>query len=575
MLGAVTQGAAAPAHPIEPVPFAGEDRQLSRRAYPRLLHIVRTLVEAGWGPYLLRARFRRTSQFDLANDAEAAARLRETIESLGPTFVKFGQLLSARRDLLPDVYIEELTKLQDRVPATLDTDGAAIFAHELGRLPSDVFEAFDDLPFAAASMAQVYDAVLPDSTRVVVKVQRAGIAPVISIDLAIMRALARQMERRVPGSRRFSPAALVEEFGSSITAELDFTREGRNADRFRENFRDDPTVMVPRIYWEMTTPRVLTMERSPGHRAAKYVHEAEEAGAGERFAHTLMRVFLTQVFNHRFFHADPHPGNVFLLADGRLCFHDFGIVGELRREDQEHLAELILGVVSRDAAWVANAYIEMGGATSGVDRPAFVSDMDAALQAFYASVGRTSAFGEILRQFLRLGQRHRIQAPRAFLLVAKAFMEVESHTLLLDPGFDIVSALQAHGPMIAQHLLLPRLDVAEKPYASYRKALAARRALEELPAISQQLMQSLRAGTLGVAVRHEQLGGLEDRIERASNRLSFSLIIASIVIGSALLIVFHTGPHWGGVPLLGLAGFVIAGVFGLWWTIAVLHAGRL
>ena len=575
MLRAVTQGAPGRAQLTEPVAFAGEDRQLTRRAYPRLVRIVRTLVEGGWGGYLLRSRFRHTSQIDLANDPQAAARLRETIESLGPTFVKFGQLLSTRRDLLPDVYIEELTRLQDRVPATLDTDGAAIFAHEIGRVPADVFEAFDDVPFAAASMAQVYDAVLPDAKRVVVKVQRAGIAAVISIDLAIMHALALQLERRVPGSRRFSPLALVEEFESSITAELDFMREGRNADRFRENFRDDPAVMVPRIYWGLTTPRVLTMERSPGHRAAKYMHEPEEARAGERFAQTLMRVFLTQVFEHGFFHADPHPGNVFLLADGRLCFHDFGIVGELRREDQEHLAELILGVVSHDAAWVANAYIDMGGAASGVDLPAFVSDVDAALQAFYASVGRISAFGEILRQFMRLGQRHRIQAPRAFLLVAKAFMEVESHTLLLDPGFDIVSALRAYAPMIAQHLLLPRLDVAGKPYASYRKALATRRALEELPAIVQQLMQSLRAGRLGVTVRHEQLDGLEDRIERASNRLSLSLIVASMVIGSALLIAFHTGPHWAGVPLLGLAGFVIAGVLGLWWAVAVLRAGRL
>ena len=544
---------------------------LPRSAYARLLRILRILARSGWGGYLLRLR--STSARVEANDAQAAERLRQTIESLGPTFVKFGQLLSVRRDLLPERYIEELTRLQDAVPPAADTDGSRVMQDELGRPTAELFKRFADQPFAAASMAQVYDATLADGTDVVVKIQRRGIESTIRSDLAIMYLLARQLEGRVPASQRFGPIALVDEFSSTILAELDFSREGRNADRFRENFRDDPAVMVPRIYWELTTARVLTMARSPGHRAPGYdAANAAQSESGRQFAATLMRLFLTQVFEHGFFHGDPHPGNVFLLADGRLCFHDFGIVGELGPRDQEQLAQLILGVVARDAQWVSDAYFAMGGAGPDVDRAAFARDAEDALRAFYGSLGRTPAFGGILRQFIRLGQVHRIRVPRAFLLVSKAFMEVESQALQLDPAFDVIGSLQAYAPILMRNLLLPAIGSHAQ---RYRRLLAARHWAEELPEIGEKLAETLRAGRLSVVVRHEELSGLEQRIERASNRLSFSLIIASIVVASALLVSFHAGPHFDTVPLLGLAGFLVAGGLGLWWAFAVLRANRL
>ena len=544
--------------------------------YPRMLQIARAFASAGWDQYVARLRLARG---DAHGDAMAstgamnAQRLRETIEKLGPTFVKFGQLLSLRRDILPDAYIDELTKLQDDVASDLTMDVSAVIEAELGTAMDEAFASFAEKPFAAASMAQVYDATLSDGTAVVVKVQRSGIDAMIRTDLGIMAMLARQLERHVAETRRFSPVELVDEFARTILAELDFTREGRNADRFRSNFGDDPAVYVPTIFWELTSPRILTMARSPGHRAA--AHDAADLQSAPAFAQTLIRLFLKQVFEHGFFHGDPHPGNVFLLSDGRLCFHDFGIVGELTTEDREKLAELMLGVIARDAPWVAQSYFAMGVAGPEVDRAAFTHDVEDALSAFYSGIGVRTAFSEIMRQFIRLGQRHRIRLPRAFLAVSKAFMEVESQALDLDPHFDVIAALQAYAPQLLQRLLLPPAEGLSLGPHAWRELLAARRALGELPELARGLAGTLREGRLGITVRHEELTGLEDRIDRASNRLSFSLIIASVVVGSAILVSFHAGPHYEGVPLLGLAGFLIAGILGLRWVIAVLRRGKL
>ena len=549
-------------------------RHLPLTAYPRLMRVASALSAAGWGRYGSRIRWPRGVEPVTGGEATMdARRLRETLELLGPTFVKFGQLLSLRRDIFSDAYIEELTKLQDQVPADSQTEPRTLIQRELGKPVDELYAEFDDVPLAAASMAQVYVASLLNGVEAVVKVQRAGIEETIHTDLAILFFLARQLEHRVAESRRFSPLALVGELAETLVAELDFRREGRNAERFRENFKDDPSVSVPRIFWDLTTARILTMERSRGHRAHGF--DSHDADTGRQYADNLIRNFLRQVFEHGFFHGDPHPGNVYLLAEGRLCFHDFGIVGTLIGDDQENLAQLILGVAVHDAQWVADAYFAMGVAGPDVDRQAFTHDMADALAAFYAGVGRGPAFSEILRQFTRLGQRHRIRLPRAFLLVSKAFMEIESQALQLDPGFNIMTAIQDYAPRLVKRLVMPHFGEATVTRGSYRALSAARTALDALPDIATRLVESLREGKLSISLHHEQLAGMEDRIERASNRLSFSLIIASIVIGSSIVTAFHDGPHYQGLPIVGLAGFVIASVLGLGWGLAVLRSGRL
>ena len=554
---------------------AAQFTRLAPAAYPRLAHIARALTALGFGHYLRRMRLPRAAGAagSVAQSTTDAVQLRETLESLGPTFVKFGQLLSLRRDILPDTYIDELTRLQDQVPPDALSDARGNIAKDLGAPLDTLFASFDDIPLAAASMAQVYGATLHDGTEVVVKVRRSGIDETVHTDLGILFFLARQLERHVKESLRFSPVALATEFAETLIGELDFRREGRNADRFRQNFRGDTAVSVPQIFWALSTARILTMERSRGHRAPA-VHSVVDEDGGA-LADTLIRTFLTQVFEHGFFHGDPHPGNVFLLDDGRLCFHDFGIVGRLHGDDQENLAQLMLGVAVNDHQWVTDAYFAMGVAGPDVSRTAFAQDVDDALAAFYSSVGHGPAFTEILRQFIYLSQRYRIHLPRVFLMVAKAFMEIESQALQLNPDFNIVTALQSFAPRLVRRLVVPDLSAASVSRSNYRAVRAARTAVEALPDIARQLIESLRDGKLSISLRHEQLTGMEERIERASNRVSFSLIIASIVIASALTMAFHTGPHYRGIPLLGVAGFVIAGILGLRWSVSVMRSGRL
>ncbi|SCK28387.1 ubiquinone biosynthesis protein [Variovorax sp. HW608] len=544
---------------------------------PRLLQILRALAGAGWTHYVERLRLRH-AVFDAASETEKtslrdAKRFREMLEGLGPAFVKFGQLLSLRRDMLPERCIDELQKLQDDVAIFSGHEARAIVERELAKPVVELFAEFDETPLAAASIGQVHTARLKDGTRVVVKVQRPGIEPVIHADVNIMRFLARRLELHVPESRRFGPSNLVEEFARLISDELDYHIEARNGDRLRENFKKDPDVFIPRIYWDLTSRRVLTMERSLGHKLAQ---QPPDLPGGRQVAEKLMRSFLKQVFEDGFFHGDPHPGNVFLLDDGRLCLHDFGIMGETSAHDQEVLGQLILAVSSADVAWMVDAYFEMGMAAEGVDRQAFTRDVTKALNAYYEAAGKGYSFGEIARQFAQLSQRHQIQLPRQFLLVSKAFMLIEAQALTMDPSFNALASLREYVPRLLRRHALQGLNLPLADFSrGFRTLRSLRHAVASLPDMLNRAVEVLSSGRATLHIEHDQLQGLEGHIDRASNRLSLSLIIASLVIGSSIVMTFHSGPHYWGIPLLGLAGFVVATVMGLAWAIAILRSGKL
>jgi ubiquinone biosynthesis protein len=534
------------------------------------------MVGAGWSHYVARLRVGGHAIDATSEAVEAgnhdAERFREMLERLGPAFVKFGQLLSLRRDLLPETWITELQRLQDDVAGFPGAQARAIIERELGSPIHELFSTFDETPLAAASIGQVHSACLKDGASVVVKIQRPGIEPVIHADVGIMRLLARQLEKHIPESRRFGPSDLVEEFARLISDELDYQIEGRNGDRLRKNFEDDPDIFVPRIYWELTSRRVLTMDRSVGHKLVQ--QPPVDPVKRQRLAAKLMESLLEQVFEHGFFHGDPHPGNVFVLADGRLCFHDFGIMGALSAHDQEALAQLILAVSSADAPWMVDAYFEMGVAAEQVDREGFTRDVSEALNAYYEVAGKGYSFSEIVRQFALLSQRHEIRLPRQFLLVSKAFMLVESQALAIDPGFNALTSLHDYAPRLLGRRLLQGWNPASEIAGGFRTLRSLHRIAASLPDILNRAVDVLGSGKATLHVEHNQLPVLEAHIDRASNRLSLSLIIASVVIGSSIVTTFHSGPHYAGISLLGLAGFVVAGAMGLAWAIAILRSGR-
>ena len=552
-----------------PVQSAG----LPLRELTRLAAIARVAAAKGWGRYVERAGLGR-----YAGDADAkppptsdAQRLREALQELGPTFVKFGQMLATRSDLFPDEFVKELGELRSRVPPFPAETARAIVERELGAPVAELFAAFEAEPFAAASIAQVHHARLADGRSVIVKVQRPGIDETVASDLALLRYAARLIDRHVKRLHQYSLPALVEEFAEMITEELDFAREATNAERFAEANAREPSVWVPPVFWPLSSRRVLTMEHSTG-REIDAQHPADPAER-TRLAAELMRLFLVQVFEHGIFHADPHAGNVFILGDGRLCFHDFGALGALDPRDREHLRQLFLAVIARDPAWLAESYLAMGGVEGTVDRQAFVRDLGHALETYYAVGGRGQSFSAILTEFVRLGRVHRVRLVRETALVAKAFMTIESLAHALDPKFDAIEAFRGYTGRLVTSLLRP--DTGPAALArGYRALGTARDAVAGIPVAARRVLDDLGGEGLAVRLRHERLGGLDREIARAANRIAFAMIVSAVVIGASIVLTVHAGPHVEDLPALGLAGFALAAALGLGWAWLAVRSGH-
>lgn len=545
------------------------------RELPRLGSIARIAVAKGWQHYVEQLGFGRLAPGERATDVGTtsdAQRLREALQELGPTFVKFGQMLATRSDFFPESFVSELAKLRSEVQPFPGEAARAIVEHELGAPLAELFATFEETPFAAASIAQVHRATLAGGRDVVVKIQRPGIEETVESDLTLLRYAARLLDRNLAGLRQYSLPALVEEFADMIVQELDFTREAANTERFAEANAAEPTVWVPQVLWPLSSRRVLTMEYSTGRMMD--ARNPGDAAARRRLAADLMRLFLTNVFEHGVFHADPHAGNVFVLEDGRLCFHDFGAVGRLNPRDQENLRQLFLAIVARDSAWLADTYLAMGGVEGVVDRAAFVRDIGVALERYYAAGARGHSFSAILSEFVRLGRVHRVRLVRENALVAKAFMTVESLAHELDAEFDAIEAFRRYSTRLFADLFRPAADDAALA-RSYRSLSAARDSLTALPIAVRQVLEQVGGEGLSVRIRHDALGGLDQEIARAANRIAFGMIVAAVVIGASIVLTVHAGPHVEGLPLFGLAGFTLAVALGLGWAVVVKRSRKL
>lgn len=539
----------------------------------RLGEIARVAISKGLAHYAARLGYGAAKAGGEVSAGEGdARRLREALEELGPTFVKFGQMVSSRTDVFPEELVGELRKLHDAAGEFPAETARRIIEEETGRKVSELYSSFDDQPMAAASMAQVHCATLHDGTTVVVKVQRPGIEAVVEADIAVLRRVARLLDASVPSMRAFNFDGLVAEFSETLRDELDFEHEARNAQRFAEANRDEAAIFVPRIFPHATTRRVLTMDHSTGARLDAGAVPEQQRPA---IAQTLMRLYLTQVFEHGVFHADPHPGNVFLMPDGRLCFHDFGALGLLSPSVQESLRQLFLAVVARDADWLASAYLGMGGATAQLDRAAFTRDLSLALDRYYRqSTAGGQSLSAILQEFVRLGRQHRIRLLRETTLLLRGFAEIESLVHDVDPGFSSLQAFREYSVRLLKLAFTPELGISRLAQV-YRMAIAGREVVAEFPVTLRRLLGRLERGEALFDVRHHAGDSLERQLLHASNRLAFALIIAAIIVGSAIVMAAHAGPHVDDVPILALAGFVIAGVLGVACAVIALRSGKL
>lgn len=497
-------------------------------------------------------------------------RLRRALEELGPTFVKLGQLLSTRRDLVPPDIASELSLLQDRVE-TVPFDQIRLRVEEqLGQPLEKCFRVFDAEPVAAASIGQVHRAERFDGVEVAVKVRRPGIEEVVEVDLDILHDLAAMVEERFH-PEMIRPRELVEEFARTLRMEMDYVREGRHMERFRRMFADEPRIHIPQVFWDQTTEQVLTMEFVRGVKITDLealdrmgVDRAELANLGAW-------AFLYQVMFHGIFHGDPHPGNMFVEPGGTLAVLDFGQVGRLDEELMAALADLFMAIINRDSERIVQTLIRIGVTEGEVDRRRFKADMEALIDRYYGLTLRDLEVGPILSEALEIARRHRVRLPSDFALLGKAVLTVEGTGKLLYPDFNVLTI----GEPFARELVARRWSPEAVVRRAARDLYQYGEMLAGIPDRLDKVLAAAQAGQLEIRYRHQGLEKLIHRIDVVGNRIAAGIVIASLVIGSSLIIQTGRGPLLWGVPMLGLLGFGCAALFGIWLVISILRSGRI
>jgi ubiquinone biosynthesis protein len=533
------------------------------RGLPRLREIGRILFRHGLGHVAQRLRLPGVRWWRQRHPSPAALpfslpeRLRMIFEELGPTFIKFGQILSIRRDVLPEEYVSEFEKLQDAVPPFSFAEVARLIHEEFGRDVKDVFEEFASEPMASASIAQAHLARLKTGQEVIVKVQRPQIRQIILQDLAIMAYLAHLLARRIPEIGRYNPVGLVEEFRKTILQELDFRREGRNADRLRQNLREMPGIVIPQVFWEYTAPRVLTIEYMVGRGLREVVNRSTEDR--HRIAAHLYKAFLKQIFEDGFFHGDPHPGNLLFFSDGSVGLLDFGIVGRVSRDRLAGLGNILLTIMEQDVEALLDECVALGLMPPDLDRHTIQYELDDLLAENLDLPLRDISLGHILETMFAMGRKHRLRVHSNLVLLGKTMMTIEAVIRELDPAFALVEEARWE----VERLVRSRLSADVLFKTGWRTTRQFYHLARRLPQRLERILQHVEEGR----VRIELMPGTEAHVllqwERMWHRAIRGAMVCALIIGSSLLIQAHIGPLAGGLSIAGLLGYGLAVMLGL------------
>ncbi|NLN79587.1 MAG: AarF/ABC1/UbiB kinase family protein, partial [Armatimonadetes bacterium] len=381
---------------------------------------------------------------DLAPSEHGPAHIREMLEELGPTFVKLGQILSTRPDIIPQPFICELEKLQDNAPTVPINEVLSVIESEFGRRVEDVYLDFTVEPAAAASLAQVHRAILPDGTAVIVKIQRPGIDELVQTDIEILSKRAIFLEDHWDRAKMYGVSDLVDEFALTIREELDFTREGRNTDLLREQLEAEQAIKLPMIYWDLTTRRVLTLEEIYGDKITDYIERSEPQAQRTYLADSLAAAFLKQIFVDGFFHADPHPGNILVTPEEQIGLLDCGMVGRLDTENRAGSTRILMAFEQQDTHVMADEIMNLGISLGEVDVRRFTRDLGKVVRSYYDMPSRSVHMGQLLTRVLNVSVEHRIRLPASYAVLAKVLTNIDGICTQLDPDFNFTAAARSY-----------------------------------------------------------------------------------------------------------------------------------
>jgi len=528
----------------------------------RLQEIAGVLARNGFGQAMTRFGLNQVlPSFAEAEEPTApyARRLRQVLVDLGPTFVKFGQILSVRPDILPKDLLVEFQTLQDRVDPMDFPTVQEVLESELGRPWSEVFERIDQEPLGSASIAQVHHAIMKDGTHVAVKLQRPGIERTIRSDIAILYSLARFLEGRVKIPGFYTPTDIVQEFDAAITRELDFLAEARAAERMRKNFEGDSGILIPEVHHRWCTRRLLTMEMVSGKPLKEHLQKIESGGKLDRtIAHRLMDATYRQVFEHGYFHGDPHPGNLYVCDDGRLAWLDFGVTGMLTGAMQDTILSAFTSLVFRDAETFSMTVYRAGATKGRIDLRAYREDCERLMVKYHGASLEDITNPTTLIEMIQLAAKYEINLPSEYAVLARAVSLVEGAIRVMLPGVDIVSEVAPY----AQRLVRSRFSPERVAGDAAKLILQAQTQLRDMPTHLTQVITDLEAGEIRFITIDPDAAKLRQEIANGVLRLSLAVLAGTTTLG-AFLFLATWAPIVFGIPVFGVVGlgFLFFGMF--------------
>ncbi len=553
---------------------------INYRHIGRYGEILSILVKYGFGDLLSRINVQRYLRAgrklfkikprDHIESISRWDRIRMAFEELGPTFIKLGQFGANRPDILPPELITALARLQDAVPSFPEESAVTIIEQEFKKPIESLFKSFERTPFASASIAQVHKAVLHDGTLVAVKVQRPAITEQISTDLEILHFIASLAEKHVPDIEPFNILQLVSEFSSALQKELDFSIEMLHMNIFSGNFKNDPNVKIPTVYEELSGRRVITTEFIHGIKISNIPMLVDNGFLPTDIARKGASSVLKQIFVHGFFHADPHAGNILVTRSGEICFLDLGMTGILTQTSRQKLMEVVIGVVRNDPTHIVRVLQEFSN-TIIEKKDELEYEVSELLQEYASRTLGTIHIGDLFNRLSKLLVVYRIRLIPGFYLLVKALATVEGIGLTLDPQFSMMESLEPFVKKMIQQQYNP-VSIATDGIDTLREYYNF---LRDLPFETRDLLYMLKNGRVRIEFEHRGLEPVLKKVDQTVNRLVFSLVLAALVIGSSVVILSNIPPKIYDMPLIGIVGFLTAGVMAFSLLISIIRNERM